>query len=336
MWNLRFLNAWQTGLMLETSVRLLRLLSLLQARPVWSGAELADRLEVTTRTVRNDLERLRILGYQVHSTTGTAGGYRLGAGAALPPLLLDDEEAIAVAVSLHAAAGGTVTGIEETSLRALTKLRQLLPPRLRHRTDAVRAATVSVAARGPTVAAETLTLIAAAIRDSERLRFDYRGHDGTESRRSAEPHRLVFTGRRWYLLAWDDDREDWRTFRADRIRPRTPNGPRFTPRQAPGGDAAAHVVRGAGSTAWNHPARVRLHAPAAAIAEQLTPAAGLLEPDGEHACILQTGSGSLYDLVAFLGSLEVAFTVIEPPALRGLLHTLADRYQAAAREPATR
>jgi predicted DNA-binding transcriptional regulator YafY len=219
--------------MLETSVRLLRLLSLLQARPDWSGAELADRLEVTTRTVRNDIERLRILGYQVHSTTGTAGGYRLGAGATLPPLLLDDEEAIAVAVSLHAAAGGTVTGIEETSLRALTKLRQMLPSQLRHRTDAVRAATVSVAGRGPTVDAETLLRIAAAIRNSERLRFDYLDHDGTASRRSAEPHRLVFTGRRWYLLAWDDDRQDWRTFRADRIRPRTPNGPPFTPRQPP-------------------------------------------------------------------------------------------------------
>jgi predicted DNA-binding transcriptional regulator YafY len=319
--------------MLDTSVRLLRLLSLLQARPEWSGAELADRLEVTTRTVRNDIERLRILGYQVHSTTGTAGGYRLGAGAALPPLLLDDEEAVAVAVSLHAAAGGTVTGIEETSLRALTKLQQMLPSRLRHRTDALRAATVSVAGCGPTVAAEILTAIAAAIRDHERLRFDYRGHDGTERRRDAEPHRLVFTGRRWYLLAWDVDREDWRTFRADRIRPRTPNGPRFTPRQPPGGDAAAHVVRGAGATAWKHQARVRLHAPAEMIAEQLTPAAGLLQPDGEHTCILETGSDSPYDLLAFLSSLEVAFTVLEPPDLRGLLHTLADRYQAAAREP---
>jgi predicted DNA-binding transcriptional regulator YafY len=319
--------------MLETSVRLLRLLSLLQARPDWSGAELAERLQVTTRTVRNDIQRLRSLGYQVQSTTGTAGGYRLGAGAALPPLLLDDEEAIAVAVSLHAAAGGTVTGIEEASLRALTKLRQLLPSRLRHRTDAVRAATVSVAGRGPTVDAETLTVIATAIRDSERLRFDYLDHDGTASRRSAEPHRLVFTGRRWYLLAWDDDRDDWRTFRADRIRPRTPNGPRFSARPPPGGDAAAHVVRGAGSTAWPQAATVRLHARAETLADQLPPAAGLLTPDGEHASILETGSDSLYDLVAFLSSLEVAFTVIEPPELRELLATLAARYQVAAREP---
>jgi predicted DNA-binding transcriptional regulator YafY len=319
--------------MLETSVRLLRLLSLLQARPDWSGAELADRLAVTTRTVRNDIRRLRSLGYQVQSVSGTTGGYSLGAGAALPPLLLDDEEAIAVAVGLHAAAGGTVTGIEEGSLRALTKLRQLLPSRLRHRIDAVRAATVSVAGPVPTVDPETLTVIAAGIRDRERLRFDYLDHDGTASRRSAEPHRLVFTGRRWYLLAWDDDRDDWRTFRADRIRPRVPNGPRFAPRPPPGGDAAAHVIRGAGSTAWPQPATVRLHARAELLAERLPPAAGLLRPDGEDACILETGSDSPYDLVAFLSSLEVAFTVIEPPELRQLLATLAARYQAAAREP---
>jgi predicted DNA-binding transcriptional regulator YafY len=333
LWNLRFLNVWQGVAMLETSVRLLRLLALLQARPVWSGAELAERLEVTTRTVRNDVERLRILGYQVQSTTGTAGGYRLGAGAALPPLLLlDDEEAVAVAVSLHAAAGGTVTGIEEASLRALTKLSQMLPSRLRHRIDAVRSATVSVAGRGPTVDAGTLTVIAAAIRDRERLRFDYLDHEGASSRRGADPHRLVFTGRRWYLLAWDDDRQDWRTFRADRIRPRTPNGPRFTARPLPEGGAAEHVVRGAGSTAWSRQARIRLHAPVEAVAEQLTPAAGLLRPDGEHHSILETGSASLHDLAVFLGTLEMPFTVLDPPELHELVRTLAARFHAAAGE----
>ncbi|WP_068923651.1 helix-turn-helix transcriptional regulator [Planobispora rosea] len=310
--------------MLETSVRLLRLLSLLQSRPDWPGRELAERLGVTTRTVRNDIERLRILGYQIHSATGTAGGYRLGAGAALPPLLLDDEEAVAVAVSLHAAAGGTVTGIEETSLRALTKLQQMLPPRLRHRIAAVGAATVSVAGRGPTVDAGTLTGIAAAIRDREQLRFDYRGRDGTAGLRTAEPHRLVYTGRRWYLLAWDTARADWRTFRADRIGLRTPNGPRFTPRQPPD-DAAAHVVRGIGSTAWRHPARIRLHAPLERLSELLTPAAGLLHEDG----VLETGGDSLHDLAAFLGSLGVPFTVLDPPELRDLLHDLAARYANA-------
>ncbi|GAA2417701.1 YafY family protein [Nonomuraea africana] len=324
MRNLRFLNAWQNEEMLETSVRLLRLLSLLQSRPEWPGRELAERLDVTTRTVRNDIERLRILGYRIHSTTGTAGGYRLGAGAALPPLILDDEEAVAVAVSLHAAAAGTVTGIEETSLRALTKLQQMLPSRLRRRIDALGAATVSVAGRGPTVDAETLTVIAAAIRDHEQLRFDYEDRDGTAGSRTAEPHRLVYTGRRWYLLAWDTVRADWRTFRADRIRPRTPNGPRFTPRRPPS-DAATHVVRGVGSTAWRYPARVRLHAPLAQLSDILPPTVGLLHDDG----VLETGGDSLINLAAFLGSLDVPFTVLDPPELRDLLHSLAARYANA-------
>ncbi|GAA5037999.1 putative DNA-binding transcriptional regulator YafY [Thermocatellispora tengchongensis] len=315
---------WQTGTMLETSVRLLRLLSLLQSRPEWPGPELAERLGVTTRTVRNDIERLRILGYRIHSTTGTAGGYRLGAGAALPPLILDDEEAVAVAVSLRAAASGTVAGIEETSLRALAKLQQMLPSRLRHRIDALGAATVSVAGRGPTVEAATLTAVAAAIRDREQLRFDYEGHDGTVGLRRAEPHRLVYTGRRWYLLAWDTGREDWRTFRADRIRLRTPNGPRFTPRQPPD-DAATHVVRGVGAAAWPYQARVRLHAPPERLAEVLPPTAGLLHEDG----VLETGGESLHNLAAFLGTLGVPFTVLDPPELRELLHSLAERYAGA-------
>ncbi|GAT69365.1 DNA-binding transcriptional regulator [Planomonospora sphaerica] len=322
---MRFLNSWQTEKMLETSVRLLRLLALLQSRPDWPGPELADRLGVTTRTVRNDIERLRILGYRIHSATGTAGGYRLGAGAALPPLILDDEEAVAVAVSLHAAAAGTVTGLEETSLRALTKLQQMLPSRLRHRIDAVGAATVSVAGRGPTVDAATLTAVAAAIRDHERLRFDYRDHGGATGPRTAEPHRLVYTGRRWYLLAWDTGRADWRTFRADRMTLRTPNGPRFTPRTPPD-DAATHVIRGVASTAWKHPARVRLHAPLDRISEVLPPTAGLLHDDG----VLETGGESLHNVAAFLGTLGVPFTVLDPPELRDLLRTLADRYREAA------
>jgi predicted DNA-binding transcriptional regulator YafY len=329
LWNLPFRNAWQTEEMLETSVRLLRLLSLLQVRRDWSGAELADRLGVTTRTVRNDIERLRILGYEVHSSTGITGGYRLGAGSAMPPLLLDDDEAVAVALGLRAAAAGTVTGIEETSLRALTKLEQTLPARLRHRLDALRQATVSAAGGGPTVDADTLTTIAAACRDHEQLRFDYRGRDGDASARRVEPHRLVYTGRRWYLLAWDRDREDWRTFRADRIRPRLPTGPRFTPREPPE-DAASHVVRGTGSLAWKHPARVLFHAPMADIAERVAPAGGLLRPVDERSCVLQTGGDSLGDLVGYLTSLDVAFEVLDPPELRALLRELAARYTAAA------
>jgi len=318
--------------MLATSVRLLRLLSLLQSRRTWSGAELARRLGVSTRTVRNDVERLRILGYQVDSTTGTAGGYRLGAGRALPPLLLDDDEAVAVAVGLAAAASGSVTGIEETSLRALAKLQQTLPSRLRYRVDALRLATVSAAGGGPTVDPDTLTVAATAIRDHEQLRFDYVAHDGEATTRRTEPHRLVYTGRRWYLLGWDVDRRDWRTFRADRIRPRLPTGPRFTPREPPE-DPVAHVVRGAGSLAWRHPAKVRFHAPVEQLAEQLAPAGGLLTPIDERSCLLETGGDSLHELAAYLGSLGVAFNVLDPPELRALLRDLAARYAAAANQP---
>ncbi len=331
MWNLRFLNACQTGRMLDTSVRLLRLLSLLQVRRDWSGADLAARLDVTTRTVRNDIERLRLLGYEVHSSTGITGGYRLGAGSVMPPLLLDDDEAVAVGLGLRAAASGSVTGIEETSLRAMTKLEQTLPARLRHRLDALRQATVSATHRGPTVDAETLTSIAMACRDHHRLRFDYLGRDGEASARTVEPHRLVYTGRRWYLLAWDREREDWRTFRADRIEPRLPTGPRFTPREPPE-DAAVHVVRGTGSLAWSHPARVRLHVSVEAIAEQVPPAAGLLTPEGEGSCLLDTGGDSLLDLVGWLTSLDVDFEVLDPPELRTLLRRLAERYTWAAGE----
>ena len=215
--------------MLETSARLLRLLSLLQTRRDWSGAELAGRLEITPRTVRRDIDRLRGLGYPVQATAGTAG-YRLGAGADLPPLLLDDDEAVAVAMGLRTAAGGSITGIEETSVRALAKVEQVLPSRLRHRVNALQSVTVPMANTGPTVDPSTLTAIAAACRDSLRLRFDYRTHDGTSSIRTTEPHRLVHAGRRWYLLGWDVDRQDWRTYRVDRLDPRTPTGPRFTPR----------------------------------------------------------------------------------------------------------
>ena len=147
--------------------------------------------------------------------------------------------------------------------------------------------------------------------------------------RRVEPHRIVYTGRRWYLLAWDCDRDDWRTFRADRIQPRLPTGPRFTPREPPE-DAASHVVRGTGSLAWRHPARVRLHAPVDVVAERVSPAAGLLRPVDEHSCVLETGGDSLRDLVGFLTSLDVAFEVLAPPELRSLLRTLADRYAAAA------
>ncbi|MET7426296.1 WYL domain-containing protein [Dactylosporangium sp. NPDC005555] len=311
--------------MLETSARLLRLLSLLSSRRDWSGADLASRLAVTSRTVRNDIERLRSLGYHIGSTTGPAGGYRLGAGTATPPLLLDDEEAVAVAVGLRAAAAGSVTGLEDPALRALIKLEQTLPPRLRRRVDALRSATVSAAGGGPTVEASLLTALAAAARDHERITFDYK-----DRRRRAEPHRLVYTGRRWYLLAWDVDRDDWRTFRADLVELRGPTGPRFPPREPPGGDAVAYVLRGVASAAWRVPARIRLHAPIAEVSARLASVAGLLTPVTGTSCDLETGADSLMDLAGFLGATGFRFTVLDPPQLRDLLRDLAARYQAAS------
>jgi len=314
--------------MLQTSARLLRLLSLLQARTDWSGPELAERLGVTTRTVRKDVERLRNLGYPVHGTPGVGGGYRLGAGAALPPLLLDDDEAVAVAIGLHSAAGGTVTGIQETSVRALAKLEQVLPSRLRHRIVALQTSTVEIPVPGPTVDPAVLTAIAGACRDHQRLRFDYRGHDGSTSIRDVEPHRLVHDRGRWYLVAWDTDRQDWRTFRADRIQPRIPTGPRFVPRDPPGGDVATYLLRGVGAAMWRYRARVTVHAPAAAIAGRLPPAV-LVEAVDEHTCIVNAGSDTPQMLAAYLGMLDVDFEVSESPELVEQLRKLADRYRRA-------
>jgi len=319
--------------MLETSARLLRLLSLLQTPRDWTGSELAERLDVSTRTVRNDVERLRSLGYPVHATRGAVGGYRLGAGAALPPLLLDDEEAVAVTVGLRTAAGGSIAGVEETSLRALAKLEQVLPARLRRRVNALQTYTVPVPrdSLGPTVDAGVLTLLAAACRDHEGLRFDYRDHRGSATLRAVEPHRLVNWGRRWYLVAWDTGRGDWRTFRVDRIEPRTPNGPRFTPRELPEGDVAAYVSRRVSAAAWRYHARVTVHAPAASVAERISPAVGTVEAIDDHSCILATGADSIDTLAVYLGMLGTDFTVTEPPELVTHLRELSERYARATR-----
>jgi predicted DNA-binding transcriptional regulator YafY len=219
--------------MVGTSARLLRLLTLLQARRSWSGRELCGRLEVTSRTLRRDVDRLRSLAYPVHSTSGVAGGYRLGAGTELPPLLLDDEEALAVALGLRTAAAGSVTGMEEVVLRALTKLEQVLPARLRRRLSALHAAIVPLARGGPTVDARTLATIAGACSEHAQLTFGYRGNDGVRTSRRVEPAGLVHTGWRWYLVAWDLNRADWRTFRADRIEAKVTTGARFFPRSPP-------------------------------------------------------------------------------------------------------
>ncbi|TDB72128.1 YafY family protein [Micromonospora sp. KC721] len=317
--------------MLETSARLLRLLSLLQTARDRTGPELAERLNVSTRTVRNDIDRLRNLGYPVHGTRGAVGGYRLGAGAALPPLLLDDEEAVAVAVGLRTAAGGSVAGIEETSLRALAKLEQVLPARLRRRVAALGAYTVRVPhdEPGPTVDTDILSLLSSACRDRERLRFDYARHDGTTGRREVEPYRLVTWGRRWYLVAFDPQRDDWRTFRVDRITPRTPTGPRFTPRKPPE-DVVDRVRRGVSSAAWRHRARILVHAPAEVVTARINPAVGTVEPVDSARCLLHTGADRLETIAVWLGLLDADLTVEDPPELRALLRTLGERYLRAA------
>jgi predicted DNA-binding transcriptional regulator YafY len=315
---------------LETSARLLRLLSVLQTRRDWTGPQLAERLGVTTRTIRNDVERLRDLGYPVTAVPGVGGGYRLGVGAALPPLLLDDDEAVAVAIGLRTAAGGTVAGIEDSSVHALAKLQRLLPSRLRHRVSALAVAMVSLPGAGPSVDADTLTAIAAASRDHERLRFDYRTHDGEGSVRLTEPHRLVHAGRRWYLLAWDVDRRDWRTFRVDRIVLRLPAGPRFAPREISEDEVADRLSRGLATATWHYRARVTVHAPAAVIASRL-PAAITVEPVDERTCVIEVGSDSAHMLALNLGMLDADFRIDESaaPELAASLRALSARYTRA-------
>jgi len=313
----------------ETSARLLRLLSLLQARRDWTGTELAARLGVTTRTIRHDVDRLRGLGYPVNARPGVAGGYRLGAGGALPPLLLDDEEAVAVVIGLRTAASGSVAGIEETSVRALAKLQQVLPSRLRHRVSAFQAYALPVPSRGPVVDPDVLTLIASACRDHDQLRFDYRAHSGAASRRSVEPYRLVHDRQRWYLVAWDTDRDALRTFRVDRISPRLPAGPRFTPRALPSDqEIAAQVARGAGEATWRYRARVIVQAPAAYVRDRL-PIPVEVESLGDDRCAFEPGSDYPEMLALYLGLLDADFTIVDSPELVDALRKLTRRYQRA-------
>ena len=315
--------------MLETSARLLRLLSLLQARRDWTGTELATRLGVTTRTIRKDVDRLRGLGYQVDARPGVAGGYRLGTGGALPPLLLDDEEAVAVAVGLRTAASGSIAGIEETSVRALVKLQQVLPSRLRHKVSAFQSSALPMPSRGPQVDPDVLTVIASACRDHERLRFGYRAHSGAASQRSVEPYRLVNDRQRWYLWGWDTDRDAWRTFRADRIEPRTPAGPRFTPRALPPDrEIAAQVARGISEATWRYRARVIVHAPAAYVRGRL-PIPVAVESLGEDQCAFEPGSDHPEMLALYLGMLDADFTIVDSPELVHALRKLTRRYQRA-------
>ncbi|MEV5750553.1 WYL domain-containing protein [Actinoallomurus sp. NPDC052308] len=322
--------------MQKTSSRLLALLSLLQTHRDWSGDDLAERLDVTSRTVRRDVDRLRELGYPITAFKGPSGGYRLEAGSQLPPLLFDDGQAVAMAVALQVAATDTTIG--EDATRALSTIRQVLPSRLRQRVDMLRITAVQPSENDSTSPGDPQLLmdLSNAIHAHAELRFDY-DQDQTgpaERPRRTEPHHLVTWRGRWYLIAWDLDRDDWRTFRVDRIRPRTPTGPRFTPRELPGGGVSAFITgrfRGTDGTTTDWPCHgeVVLNLPATAVAPFARD--GIVEELGPDRCRLTLGSWSWTGLAAAIGRSDTDIEVIGPPELTNAFARLAARYADAAR-----
>lgn len=311
--------------MLETSARLLQLLSLLQMRREWTGAALAERLSVTERTVRRDIGKLRTLGYPIQASPGVAGGYQLGAGAELPPLLLDDEEALAAALGLSAVTASPVAGIGEASVRALAKLEQVLPHRLRAQFAAMKNAVSTIAVPVAPVDPEVLTALSSAIADRRVVLFRYAKNDGDASRRTVEPYRLVDTGRRWYLLAWDTARQDWRTFRVDRLENiPSPRG-RFAPRPLPEGDAAAYVQRSITRSPYRFDVVVRFAAPLDVVADRLGPDLAELAADGETHTIMRSGWDSMDIPLVHLAALDLDFEILEPPRFRERAAELAAR-----------
>ncbi|RFS81283.1 transcriptional regulator [Actinomadura spongiicola] len=319
--------------MQKTSSRLLTLLSLLQARPEWSGDELAERLMVTVRTVRRDIDRLRALGYPVATDKGPGGGYRLRPGSQMPPVLFDDEQVVALAVALQSTAH---PAIAEDADRALTTIRSVLPPRLRQRIETLQVTTVRPPEPGapPALALDPLTAVSTAIQRREELRLDYTPQpEAAPQRRRVEPHHLVAWRTHWYLLAWDLDRDDWRTFRIDRMTPRTPTGPRFAVRQVPGGDVSTFITsrfRGSDGTdaAWPCQGEAILDLPAAEVTPYLADA--FVETVGPTRCRVITGSWSWTALAATFGRFDADLHIIGPPALHKACATLARRYAAAA------
>ncbi len=329
------------GGMTETSRRTLLLLSLLQAHPDRTGPELAHRLGVDPRTVRRDVERLRDLGYRVVATRGRDGGYRLDAGAELPPLLFDDAQVVALAVALRTVAtSGPGDAIGEAAVRALATVRQVLPPRLRHRVDAVDVAPVppGPGRSAPAVDLDVLLAVSTAVRRREVLRLDYAapgpagerdGRAAPAAPRRVEPHHVVVRDARWYLLAWDLDRDDWRTFRLDRTAPRVPTGPRFTPREVPGGDAGAFVAtRFAGSgpapaPGWPCTGWVELAAPASAVAPFVED--GTVEGFAPDRCRVGLGSWSWVGLTARVAAFDADVLAAGPPELVTACATVAAR-----------
>ncbi|KDN83975.1 helix-turn-helix transcriptional regulator [Kitasatospora cheerisanensis] len=314
--------------MADTSARTLRLLTLLQSHRFWPGEELSGRLGVSARTLRRDVDRLRELGYPVEARRGVDGGYQLAAGAALPPLVIDDEEAVALAVGLQAAADGAVEGIAEASVRALAKVVQVMPARLRRRVDALRTVTVPASWRadsGPRIDPDVLTAVALACRDTERLRFQYGTADGRAGERHTEPHHLVRLGRRWYLVAYDLTRQDWRTFRLDRLSSPVPTGARFLPRTLPAEDAAEFVRAGLSGPSRQYRVEVLVDAPAATVRQRIGAWAEIEEVDADRTRVLMNSDSLDWPAMAF-GSLEADFRIVSPPELAALLATWGERF----------
>jgi predicted DNA-binding transcriptional regulator YafY len=306
----------------DTAARLLRMLSLLQRRPVWSGPELAEGLGVETRTVRRDVERLRALGYQVDAAPGIAGGYRLAMGAAVPPLLLDEEEATAVAVALGIMASVAVPGVENGALAVLTKLDRLLPPRLRGQLVALRQSTVALLPSMEVVPAEQLISLARACDGHERVTFAYQAHDGAETSRRVEPHRLVATDRRWYLVGFDLDRQAWRTFRVDRTADVHLTGHTFEPRELD--DPGRMVSQGIAAAAYNVQARIRIDAPIEVVRAIVPPSVATLDGDGDQT-VASIGADRFGWLAGYLIDLGWDFEVVEPPEWRRAMADLGRR-----------
>lgn len=318
--------------MLTTSARLLRLLSLLQAPGEHTGPALSAELDVSARTLRGDIATLRELGYPVDAAPGVGGGYRLGTGGRMPPMLLDDEEAVAIALALTVSVT-SVAGASESAVRALGTILQALPSHLRLKLEALTravspAAGYSTVDRSTPIDADLLQDLSRAIRDRVRVRFEYQAGDDI-GHREAEPYRVVLRQDRWYLVAWDVDRDDWRTFRVDRMRLKTPNGRRFTPRPAPDGGFEGHLERVIQTRSWAARYRVRLMAPADQIRRR-APMSVEIEEDGPDACIVTVGSSSPADVARYLAWWEAPFEVLDSPELLEEVRLLAERYAAAA------
>lgn len=314
---------------MDPAIRLLRLLSVLQSRPLWEGEELARRLEITGRTLRRDVARLRELGYPVEAVPGRGGGYRLGAGGRMPPLLVDDDEAVAIAVGLRAAATSTVSGVEESAAAALAKLDQVLPAGLRERVTAIASSTVTFPKGDlPVVDPDVLSVLAAACRREEVVAFGYKTHDGRESRRSAEPLRIVHTGRRWYLVAKDRDADAWRTFRIDRITEPAPSGRRTSFTDPP--DPVALVAESTGVAPWDLRATLILYADSTTVSRRIPPSMGLVEPRDDKTCTLTIAADQLGALVDYTVRIPFDFEILEPESLREAVAAQAARLHRAA------